>query len=526
MFKSSYIILLMLLFLACSQRVHKDFTTSRYIKNYNIHIVNDALQLYLKSPADINYTTDRKLISKIIRQKERTYKNVLLYGKAGMAPYYEYFLLLDNPAPVNKTFPENTIILDTILFHHNITLIGKNLDNDTIAYKTDIKNIFKSIRLGPGYRKDIATVLDIVSEYHRSNRFIQAYQEIKNFPTYDENEAWLKLQMQLTFASFLENQKDYSDLIEKFEPERGQDSISQTIKQNLISEAKVYEEISAKAKLTNLVMVNENHFMPQHRKFVYNLLPALKAIGYNYFALETLNNKQDSLLNLKEGFPTLETGFYTREQHYGHLLRYAKELGFKFVAYESDDSMERELGQAQNLFLKTFALDKDAKVLLLGGIDHILEQPTEKGKKWLGTVLHEKYHIDPLTISQTHLNSYRRFSKEEISLVKGKHFNGRLQSVDYHLLNNIPRSSLDKENPNFTYKNKQSFPVQLTLFLKTEVAHENDYYNKVPFYVIYLEPNEKATLTLPPKSFYLYLFDAKGKKIENEEINVANTISK
>jgi hypothetical protein len=273
-------------------------------------------------------------------------------------------------------------------------------------------------------------------------------------------------------------------------------------------------------------MVNENHFMPQHREFVYSLLPALKEIGYKYFALETLNSKQDSLLNLKEGFPTLETGFYTREQHYGNLLRYAKVLGFEFVAYESDDSMERELGQAQNLYQKTFGLDKNAKVLLLGGIDHILEQPTERGKKWLGAVLNEKYQINPLTISQTHLNSYRRFSKDRVSLIEGKYFKEKLQSVDYHLLNNIPRSYLAIQNANFTYKNQQPFPVQFTLFLNTEVAHENDYNNKVPYCAIYLEPNEKAALRLPSKSFYLYLFDAKGKKIENEVINVANEISK
>lgn len=526
MYKKYTLFIWMLLLVACSQRVHKEFVVNKYVENYNLHIVNDSLQLYLKTPADIKHITDKKELSKLIKHKERTYRNVLLYGKAAMDPFYEYFLILDNPAESSISFGENSIVLDTIISNHRVSLIGKSLDKDTIPFQKDIKSIFRSIRIGPHYRKDISTVSDIVSNFYNSNRFIHAYEEIKNFPAYDKQEAWVKLQMQLTFASFLENQNEYDELIKKFEPEGEQDSISQIIKQNLISEAKVYERIIAEAKQTNLVMVNENHFMPQHRIFVYNLLSELRADGYKYFALEALNGKQDSLLNLKGGFPTLETGFYTREQHYGKLLRHAKKLGFEFVAYESDDSMEREMGQAQNLYRKTFGIDKTAKVVLIGGIDHVLEQPTAKGKKWLGAVLNEKYNINPLTISQTHLNSYRRFSKDKISLVEGKHFKDRLQRVDFHLLNNISRSNLNSQKANFTYKNQHSFPVQLTLFLGTEIEHENYYHNNIPYHAIYLKPHEKVALKLPEESFYLYLFDAKGKKVENKVIQVVSKINR
>jgi len=516
----------MLLLAACSQRVHKGFKANRYVNDYSLHIVNDPLQLYLKTPQDINNIKDKKKLSRILKHKEKTYRNVLLYGKTDMDPPYEYFLILDNPTLLSESINENTFVLDTTISNHKVNLIGKNLGKDTISYKKDMRYIFSSIRIGSNYRKDISTVNDVVSRYMRSNGFIQAYKDIKNFPAYDKQEAWLKLQMQLTFASFLDNQNEYDELLREFEPEASQDSISQIIKQNLISEAKVHEKIIAEAKQTNLVMINENHFMPQHRIFVYNLLSELKDNGYKYFALETLNGQQDSLLNLKEGFPTLETGFYTREQNYGKLIRYAKALGFEFVAYESDDSMEREMGQAQNLYKKTFGIDKNAKVLLLGGIDHILEEPTAKGKKWLGTVLKEKYNINPLTISQTHLNSYRRFSKDRIALVDGKLFKDRLQSVDYHLLNNIPRSNLNKQDANFTYKNQHPFPVQLTLFLATEIEHENIYQNNIPYHAIYLKPNEKVSLKLPEKSIYLYLFDANGKKVENELMNVTSKMSK
>ncbi|TPE44275.1 hypothetical protein [Pontibacter mangrovi] len=475
----------------------------------------------MKSPGDISYVTDRKALSKLIGQQESTYSNVLLYGKTYIAPFYEYFLVIDGPEAPNPSLDENTIILDTLLHNHTVRLIARSLDSNTAAFKTDINKIFQSTQLGPRYRKDVSTVMDVVSRYRGSNRFIEVYEEIKSYPAYDENEDWLKLQLQLTYASFLENQPEYDELFKKFEPERIQDSTSQIIKQNLISDTKVFEEIKAKAMQTNLVMVNENHFVPRHRKFVYRLLPYLRAIGYDYFALEALGSKQDSLLNLDEGFPTLETGFYTKEQNYGNLLRYAKALGFEFVAYESSGTVERELGQAQNLYSKTFALNKDAKVLLLGGFAHILEQPTEEGKKWLGAVLHKKYDIDPLTISQTDLNRYRRISKEELSLVEGEYFKGRLQSVDYHLLNNIEQP-LNKQEANFSYKNHNSFPVQLTLFLADEMAHEYDYVDKVPFRAVYLNPKEKIDLKLPLKDFYLILFNAKGKEIESKRLSTSN----
>jgi small nuclear ribonucleoprotein (snRNP)-like protein len=451
---------------------------------------------------------------------------VLLYGKTTIDPFYEYFLILDSPIVSNISSQGSTIILDTLLHNHTIRLIGKSLDQDTVAFKADMSNIFNSIHLGPGYRKDISTVMDAALKYRGSNRFIEAYEEIKTFPAYDESEEWLKLQMQLTYASFLDNHYEYDRLINRFAPASVQDSLSQLIKQNLIPAAKVHEEITEQAKLTNLVMVNENHFMPQHRKFVFSLLPALRAIGYRYIALEALGYKQDSLLNLEGGFPTLDTGFYTREQHFANLLRYAKALGFEFVAYESEGSMERELGQAQNLYNKTFGLDKNAKVLVLAGIDHILEQPTENGKKWLGALLHEKYNIDPLTISQTHLSQYRRSSKEEISLVEGKYFKGRLKSVDYHLFNNLSLSSINEKEANFHYKNHYSFPVQLTFFLAEELEHEYDYGAKVPVHAIYLRPNEKIALKLPAKSFYQIIFDSNGKEIENKAIDVLNKTSK
>lgn len=66
------------------------------------------------------------------------------------------------------------------------------------------------------------------------------------------------------------------------------------------------------------------------------------------------------------------------------------------MAYESmDKTKDREVGEAENLFNKTIAIDPNAKIFVIAGISHILEKPTSDGKKWMAAVFKEKYNIDP-----------------------------------------------------------------------------------------------------------------------------------
>ena len=154
-----------------------------------------------------------------------------------------------------------------------------------------------------------------------------------------------------------------------------------------------------------LVMINENHFYPNHRFVVSDVLNDFRRFGYDHLALEVLAFLQDSILNAQNAYPTLKTGFYTNEQHFANHIRKAKALGYNFVAYENSDSNKgREVEQAECLYNKTFAKYPDAKVLVLAGIDHIFEKPTERGEEWLGYVFKTTFDVDTLTISQTHLN--------------------------------------------------------------------------------------------------------------------------
>src|SRR5690606_5434291 len=268
------------------------------------------------------------------------------------------------------------------------------------------------------------SVLDLYNDYQKSNQFYSMYKALENYPN-NANEDWLKLQLQLTMASCLRNNKEYDELLNEYESRVAtNDTIFNNINKNIVSDSLAINKIVESAKNHQVVMVNENHFYPSHRILASDLLAKLRAIGYTYLALETLAETQDSLLNLEGAYPTLETGYYTREQNYGNLLRQAKTLGYKFVAYENiDKTKDREIGEAENLFNKTIAIDPNAKVFVIAGISHILEEPTSDGKKWMAAVFKEKYNINPLTISQTQLSIYRKSLPGKYNLIAESNFN-------------------------------------------------------------------------------------------------------
>lgn len=56
------LLITLLLISGCSPKINEHFEQNRYVKNFNVHLVNDSLQLYFKSPSDITYTRERKSI--------------------------------------------------------------------------------------------------------------------------------------------------------------------------------------------------------------------------------------------------------------------------------------------------------------------------------------------------------------------------------------------------------------------------------------------------------------------------------
>jgi hypothetical protein len=512
--------------LGCSPKISEHFEQNKFIKNYNIHIINDSLLLYFKSPADITYVTNRNDLKKIIRKKNFKLKDsVLIYGKTDEPPY-EYFVTISQPN-IND-YPKELIILDTIIEDKMIRFIGNSLSpNSYKSLVVDLRNIFNSLELGTTYRKQINTIFDIVNKYHSSNKFFEALNEVTVFPTYDKQEEWSQFQMQLTFSSFLGKNIFYETYLNKLESKFNQnENISKIIGKNVVIGSNIFDTITREAKKHKIVMINENHFYPNHRVLVYDLLSKLREAGFEYLALEALNPGQDSVLNLPNSFPTIETGFYTREQNYSNLIRKAKELGYKFIAYENtDDNKNREIGQAENLYNKTFKLNPNSKVLVLAGIDHILENPTSEGKEWMATIFKNKYHIDPLTISQTHLNSYRKQIDSNYGLISSKFFDDEITfSVDYLVLNNINNSLIINQGK-YVYRNNTEYDVQISLFYGNEIANQYDYFKKVPYFTTILKSSKKIVLPIDDEQdIYIYTFDINGNKLDEQIITSANSV--
>lgn len=488
--KASFI--LSFLFLSCSPKVHENFESNHYIKDYRIHSFNDSLKLSFNSPSDIIYSTDKVKLIKQLRKSNINLSGEVLFFGITKLPEYEFYVTV-SLSPENK-LSVDLFKYDTIIENNFITFIGRPHSEAWVKpMNSDLKYMVNSLVVGKGYQDTKPTIFDVINKYSNSNNFYPAFTEIQRFPTFNENDEWTKLQFELTFSSFLGITDNYLELLDKYESEQKlPPELLEKVVFNSKNNVEPISSILSEAKKTNLLMINENHFYPHHRSILFELLPKLKNIGYNTLAIEALYPNQDSILNLPDSYPTINSGFYTREQNFGNILRLAKELDFQLVSYDDfDNPNEREYSQAKNLYNKTFKIKPHSKVIVLAGIDHILEKETTSNKKWMATVFKENYQIDPLTISQTHLNTFRHVLKADYTLIKGSQFdNHTYSSVDYHLINNKYDNTVFDNY--FDYINETKWDVQLSLFLTDEV--DSSYQNKIPYFTTILKPGVKHKL--------------------------------
>jgi hypothetical protein len=222
---------------------------------------------------------------------------------------------------------------------------------------------------------------------------------------------------------------------------RHQEELSKTQVENFknytIHEAIDY--ILSNSKNEKIIIINEAHHMPQHRVFSTKLLKGLYDQGYRHLGLETLstNGIDDSILNIQK-YPTLTSGFYTREPQFGNFVREALIMGWKVFGYESDDLSSgkiREENQAKNIksYMNKYP---DGKFFIHCGFDHALEGNI--GGEWEKTMagrLTEYTGVNPLTIDQV---KYSESSK-------------KIYENGYYQLTNLQESSvlLDSNNKIF-----------------------------------------------------------------------------
>lgn len=162
------------------------------------------------------------------------------------------------------------------------------------------------------------------------------------------------------------------------------------------------DAIATLATKRRIVLINEAHHNAHTRQLTLELLPRLRALGFNYFAAEALL-PGDTDLN-KRGYPIRRSGTeYLRDPLYGDIIRSALRLGFHVVAYDAGtNGQAREDAQAEALYQAVFARDPTARLFVHAGYAHI-----DKAVGRLNTIrpmamrLQKLTGLEPLSIDQT-----------------------------------------------------------------------------------------------------------------------------
>lgn len=167
------------------------------------------------------------------------------------------------------------------------------------------------------------------------------------------------------------------------------------------------DTLLAMADTARVIMVNERHHAASDRVLTLELLPALWAKGFRYFAAEAF--APDSGLTTR-GYALDDDG-YTSEPVFAEIVREARRLGFTLVAYEAHgaqfdqpDSLtaqqRRDYWQAANLAAMTTGRDPRAKVLVHAGFAHVRER-VSNGWYPMAAYFAARTGIDPVTVDQT-----------------------------------------------------------------------------------------------------------------------------
>ncbi|TLF44586.1 hypothetical protein [Maribacter aurantiacus] len=301
--------------------------------------------------------------------------------------------------------------------------------------------------------------------------------------------------------------------------------------------------ITESAKSNQVVIINEAHHNSSHRVFTKSLLKELFDIGYTNIGFETLGNGEymDSLL-MKRGYPTQETGYYTKDPQFGDLVRRALEIGFYIFPYEQttdSDGKPREIEQAKNI-QKEIQKRPNEKFLIHCGFDHVYEGVHDRWEKAMAARLKEYTGIDPLTIDQVKYSEkslpelnhpiINILDIDEPSVIIDKNRkplrNERSKRwTDLAVFH--PRTKIVKGRPNWLFKNGNkpisldirdvdlSFPVMVLAYKKGE-----DINNAIPIDIVEIENRTDLTNLALKSGIYEVVLEDKKNNARKFEISV------
>ncbi|MDN3595244.1 hypothetical protein [Zunongwangia endophytica] len=482
---------------------------------------------HIRSP----YEIDRKSLAELIRKYPILHKkNLLAFSKTTVNPEYKGYLFLTKKYAEleHLDLPVIDTLSQSVLFGTKNNKRGIYLLLTAVNKNTSIQGIIKDgekIVESVQFKIDSSNALTyskVFENVRNDINYLKSSKKIIEAPVADSLEGeWMQYQYLTTINSFMQNNEKYDSLIDQFESKRMSNQVNtlKAIHKSKIDHDKeALDKISKEAEKTRVVMVNENHWYPKHRIFTISLLQRLKNQGYNYLALESLSSAfQASKINQSRPYPTLSSGYYIQEAYFAHLIRKAVSLGYKIISYENtDNAINREVGQAQNLF-NYIKQDSKAKILVHAGIDHILEEPTKNGK-WMATVFKEISGIDPLTINQVEMIEE---ASDEIILMPFDQLVKDTQKVtDYYVVNNLKTNLKNIYSESdfkiFTLNLNAYRHLNLPLLIKIYNKNEFDIYKKnaVPVLNLKMGNYEKLEIELPVNNYSVLIMDKNGETSE------------
>ncbi|GFZ95815.1 hypothetical protein [Dyella caseinilytica] len=167
-----------------------------------------------------------------------------------------------------------------------------------------------------------------------------------------------------------------------------------------VDAAYAVEKLAAKR---HIVMINEAHHDAHTRELTLELLPRLRALGFQYFAVEALGEEDPNLM--QRGYATDQSGTeYLLEPLYGEIIRQAIKLGYILVPYDPERASlnDRDTQEARTLYEKVFAKDPKAKLFVHAGYSHIDKAPGNLGDdiQPMAMQLKQLSGYDPLCVDQ------------------------------------------------------------------------------------------------------------------------------
>ncbi len=154
----------------------------------------------------------------------------------------------------------------------------------------------------------------------------------------------------------------------------------------------------------SVIMISEAHHVPETRAFGARMLELLKGLGFEYLAMEGLRFPvpPDAVRVRRSTATDAVSGYYMMEPQMAGLVREARRLGFKLVAYEDETTGggDREEIQGRNLYERVLKARPDAKVVVWAGYGHVYKRSPYPNQKLMAQWVWELTGREPFCLYQ------------------------------------------------------------------------------------------------------------------------------